>query len=162
MQIRVRDLLNIADEKVYEVDINNIKIDNYPYLRSIKEVKGYITFYYDVMDKLYIEYSLSGIMVCPDSYTLKDVDVDFDIESDEPVVFKENEDGFFIYGDMDLVELVKIIVLPEAPIKVEKNNKTMYHYGDDWSFMSEEEYDKTKKNKIDPRLEILKDYKEEK
>ena len=55
----------------------------------------------------------------------------------------------------------QVCCLPEVPIKVEKSNKTSYHYGDDWSVLSEEEYDKDQKEKIDPRLAKLLDYKEE-
>ena len=162
MLVRIRDLINIADEKTYEVDIKNIEVEKYPYLKRLENNKGYITFYYDVSDKLRINYELEGKMVCPDSFTLEDVYVDYNLESDEDVCFKEDEDGFYIYGDMELDKLVQNIVMPEAPIKVEKSNKTMYHYEGNWSIMSEEEYDKTKKNRLDPRLAKLKDYKEEK
>ena len=162
MLVRIRDLYNIANEKTYEVDIKCIEVKNYPYLKRIEDNEGYISFYYDYSDKLRIEYDLKGKMICPDSFTLEDVEVDYNLSSDEEVCFKEDEEGFFIYGDMELEQLVLNIVLPEAPIKVEKCKETMYHYEGNWSIMSEEEYDKTRKNRIDPRLEKLMDYKEEK
>lgn len=162
MLIRIRDLANIADEKVYEVDIKTINIDDNPYLKRLENNEGYISFYYDYSDRLCIAYELAGQMVCPDSITLEDVYIDYNLESDEPVTFKENEEGFFIYGDTEIGEMVYNIVLPEVPIKVENCNKTGYYSGDGWSIMSEEEYDKGQKERLDPRLQVLKDYKEEK
>ena len=85
MLVRIKDLINIADEKNYDVDINIINVEKYPYLRRIENIKGIITFYYDLLDKLHIEYELKGIMICPDSYTLEDVEVEFDLNSDEEV-----------------------------------------------------------------------------
>lgn len=162
MLVRIRDLINIADDKTYDVDIKYINVEKYPYLKRIENTKGYISFYYDLLDKLRIEYSINGKMICPDSYTLEDVEVDFELNSDEEVCFKEDEEGFFIYGDMEIEQLVLNIVLPEAPIKVEKCKETMYDNEGNWSLMSEEEYDKAKKNRLDPRLAKLMDYKEEK
>ena len=161
MLIRTKELANIADEKVYEVDIKSIAMEGSPYLRRVEDVKGSIVFYYDESDKLLIDYDISGKMVCPDSFTLEDVYLDFHLDDVEDVTFDENEDGFYIYGDMDDSQIVLALVIPEAPIKVEKSNKTSYYSGDDWQVMSEEEYDKCQKDKIDPRMAKILDYKEE-
>lgn len=162
MLIKIKDLINIADEKVYEVDIKKIETNVNPYLKRIEDIKGRICFYYDFLDKLVIEYELTGKMVCPDAITLKDVYKDFSIADDEEVTFNENEEGYYLAKDIELDQLVYNIVSPEAPIIVENCDKTRYYSGDGWSIMSEEEYDKAQKNKVDPRLQVLKDYKEEK
>lgn len=162
MLVRIKDLLNIADEKTYEIDSNIIEIKENPYLRRLENNKGYLTFYYDSLDKLRIDYKITGKMVCPDAVTLKDVYKDYDIENDEEVTFKEEDEGLFIPKDFEIDEIVYNIVLPEVPIIVENCDKTRYYSGDGWSIMSEEEYDLTKKNWLDPRLQVLKDYKEEK
>lgn len=161
MLIKRKELVNIADEKVYPIDIKEIVLPNDPYLKRVEDVKGNITFYYDYEDKLVIEYDLIGKMVCPDPYTLEDVYVNFHLEDADDVAFKDTEEGFYIYEDMDDSQLVLAIVIPEVPIKVENSNKTMYDSGDDWRVMSEEEYDASQKNKIDPRLAKLLEYKEE-
>lgn len=162
MLIRIKDLANIADEKNYDIDIKEIVVDDNPYLRRLIDNKGYLSFFYDYSDKLCLDYEIEGQMVCPDSLTLKDVYQDYHLEGEEEVVFNENEEGLFIYGDIEIEKLIYNIVLPEVPIKVENSNKTRYYSGDGWSIMSEEEYDNSQKDKIDPRLQILKDYKEEK
>lgn len=161
MLIKRKELINIADEKNYPIDIKQITLENDPYLKRVEDVKGNITFFYDIEDKLVIEYDLTGKMVCPDPYTLEDVYLDFHLEDEDDVAFKDSEEGFYIYGDMDDSQLVLAIVIPEVPIKVENSNKNMYDSSDDWRVMSEEEYDASQKNKIDPRLAKLLEYKEE-
>lgn len=162
MLIRKVDIVNINQDKTFEIDIEKIEVNNDPYLKRIEAIKGYITFFYDISDKLCIEYELKGAMVCPDCYTLKDVYLDFNLENEDDVTFDEDQEGFFIYGDIKLEDLIISIVLPEVPIKVENSNKIGYHSEDGWSIMSEEEYDLAQKNRLDPRLQVLKDYKEEK
>lgn len=162
MNIKIKDLVNIADEKNYDIDIKTIEVEDNPYLRRLEDNVGYLSFYYDYSDDLCVEYSINGKMICPDSLSLEDVSVPYDVEGDEKVTFNENEEGFYIYGDTSLDKMVYNIVLPEVPIIVENCYKTGYYSGDGWSIMSEEEYDKNQKEKLDPRLQVLKNYKEEK
>ena len=161
MLIRIRDLAGIKDEKRIDVDVDSVIMENDPYLKRLEKVKGYILFYYDYDEKLKIEYKLKGIMICPEPFTLDDVSVKFSLDEKNDVCFSEMEEGFLIRGDTELNDLLLNICLPEVPIKVEKQSKTSYHYGDSWSVMSEEEYDMKQKDRIDPRLAKLLDYKEE-
>lgn len=155
----LKDLVNIADEKIYEFDIKNLDVENNLFLRAIKNAKGYMSFYYDSLDELRVEYHLSGIMVCPDAITLEDVNVDFDISDDLKVVNKDNEDGFYLKEDMTIEQMALYLVLPEVPIKVVNSEKIEYSRGDGWSFMSEEDYQSIQDKTVDPRLQKLKDYK---
>ena len=50
MKILLKDLVNIADEKIYEFDIKSLDVENNIFLRRIEEVQGYICFYYDASD----------------------------------------------------------------------------------------------------------------
>lgn len=159
MIIKLTDLINLSDDKRYKVDISSYPFENNLFIRRLEDVKGEICFYYDASDKLKIEYSLNGKMICPDAITLQDVDVEFDLNEIEDVVSKENEDGFYFYDSMSLEKLVAYIVSPHAPIKVVKNKKIEYSRGDGWSFVSEEDYEKSKKDEIDPRLQKLLEYK---
>ncbi len=158
MKIAIRDL---REEKSYPVDIKEIVIENNLYIRRIIDIKGDIAFYYNDNDKLTIDYQLDGIMVCPDAYTLEDVDVPFELEEVEEICFKEDEEGFLFKDQMTLEELLRNIVLPEVPIMVEKSKKRVYDSGDGWSCMSEEDFQNSGKDKIDPRWEKLMTYKEE-
>lgn len=159
MKIMLKDLFNISDEKVYEFDIESLEVKDNLYLRRIEKVSGYICFYYGSLDELRTEYHICGNMICPDAITLQDVEVPFDFGDDLKVVNKENDDGFYLNQDMDIDEMALYLVTPEAPIKVVKNKEMGYSKGDNWSFVSEEDYEASKKDKIDPRLQILKEYK---
>ena len=159
MKIKLKDLLNIADEKVYPVDIDTYDVEDNLFLRRLENVKGDISFYYYAEDELRINYELKGNMICPDAYTLEDDEVGFDLSLDDKVVHDENEDGFYLNEDMEIEDMVLYIVLPEVPIKVVKNEKIEYSRGDGWSFVSEKDYESSKRDDIDPRLQKLKDYK---
>ena len=159
MKIYLKDLLNIADQKSYEVDIVKKEIKDNIFLRAIKNVEGDLTFYYDASDKLRINYALQGYMVCPCAVSLEDVDVKFDINEDEEVSSNTEDDGFYLPQDSDIDDLVLQIVMPEVPIKVVKNEKIEYSRGDGWSFVSEDDFDSNRKEQIDPRLQKLKEYK---
>ena len=160
MKITLRDLQLIYDEKTYPVDIAAYPIKDNIFLKEIRNVQGDITFYV-TMDELRVNYVLKGTMICPDALTLEDAEVDFDLSQDEKVVYGIDEDGFYFPGTMDAEELVSQIVIPEAPIKVVKNKKIEYSKGDGWSFVSEEDYESSREDEIDPRLQKLKEYKME-
>lgn len=155
MKVLLKDLHNIADEKVYQVDISSYVVNNNLFLRRIEDVKGDVSFYYNG-DELRVNYELIGNMICPDAITLEDVIVPFDLCLDDKVTYKQDEEGFFLERDMEIEELALFIIMPEAPIKVVKNEKIEYSNGDGWSFVSEADY---KANKLDPRLQKLSEYK---
>ncbi len=154
----LKDLLNIADEKVYEVDINSYEVNDNVFIRRIENVYGEIAFYYDG-DELRINYRIIGNMVCPDAFTLEDVILPFDLSLDDKIVEDENEDGFYLVSDMTIEEMALYIILPEVPIKVVKNEKIEYSRGDGWSFVSEEDFESSCQDEIDPRLQKFKEYK---
>ena len=161
MKVLLKDLANIADRKVYEVAAERIDIKDDIFITGIKDVKGRIAFYYDPEDRLFIEYDLKGKMLCPDTLKMEDVEVPFELHEDEAVSFSEDKEGFYLIDGLDINDLVAYIVIPEAPISVEKKGETMYYSGDGWTISSEEEYNKNSRNRIDPRLEKLLEYKEE-
>ena len=159
MKIMLKDLVNIADEKAYEFDIDSYSVNDNLFLRRIEKVGGYISFYYDSSDELRVNYHIGGNMICPDAITLEDVEVEFDIEDDQKVVHNENDDGFYLNSDMSIEEMALYLIVPEVPIKVVKNEKIEYSRGDGWSFVSEEDYESSRADEIDPRLQKLKEYK---
>ncbi|MBQ1566347.1 MAG: hypothetical protein IIZ80_00480 [Erysipelotrichaceae bacterium] len=161
MVIKLSELINLAKEKVYPVDIRRYEIKDNVFLRRIENVEGDISFYYDVSDELRINYHLTGDMVCPCAISLEDVYVPFDLSEDEKVVHKENEDGFYLNEDMTVEEMAVYIVYPEVPIKVVKKEKIEYSRGDGWSFVSEKDYESSREDEIDPRLQKLMEYKVE-
>ena len=161
MKVLMKDLVNIADKKDYPVDLKDIEIKDNIYIYGIKEAKGLISFFYDEEDKLCIEFELKGIMLCPDSITLEKVEVPFEISDNDEVVTLEIEEGFYFIDNLNIADFVSYIVIPEAPISVEKKGDSRYYSGDGWTICSEEAYNNMAREKVDPRLEKLLEYKEE-
>ena len=155
MKIFLKDLANIADEKKYLVDIKKIECENNLFIFRIENVVGDFTFYYDVLDKLKVNYQISGNMICPDAISLEETPVDFDLTDDLYVVNNQEDDGLYLQSDIELADLVKLIVLPEVPIKVVKNEEIEYSRGDGWAFVSEEDLASLKEEHIDERLQKL-------
>lgn len=161
MKILLKDLMNIADEKIYKVSIDSYTIENNIFIRRLENVEGEIAFYYDASEKLRINYRITGDMICPDAITLEDVNVPFDLSLDDKIVSDETAEGFYLVRDMSIEEMALYIVFPEVPIKVVKNEKKEYSRGDGWSFVSEKNYESSRQDVIDPRLQKLKEYKTE-
>ena len=159
MKIYLKDLMNIMGVRSYPIDIKRHEISDDLFLRRVEDVVGDISFYYGADDELRISYQLQGTMICPCAITLEDVEVPFSLKEDEPVVHKEDEDGFLLNESIEAEELAVHIILPEAPIKVVKKEKIEYSRGDGWSFVSEEDYKTSRKDEIDPRLQKLREYK---
>lgn len=160
MIIKNKDLLNIKDSKIYDIDISNIHFDNNMFVKDINNVKGILEFYYDASDSLIMFYDLDCSLVCPGSITPDDVFYDDHFEDEEIITFDEKDEGFYIKDGSSDVDIVKSIVLPLIPIKAENGSDSMYKEGDGWTITSEKEYAKINKEKEDPRLSVLKNYKE--
>lgn len=154
--INKKDLLLIKEDKVFDIDLTNIEVKNNIFLRRLENVEGYIAFSLDYDEELMIDYHLVGDMICPCALTNEDVIVPFEVKEDEKVAFKESDEGYYFPDEISIEDLLVYIVSPEAPIKVVKKGEIVYPRGDGWAFMTEAE---EKKNKVDPRLAILKDYK---
>ena len=161
MIIKTKELINIKDSKTYDIDIKDINFNDSLFIKRINDVKGYLEFYYDDSDSLFMHYDLDYSVVVPGSLSPEDVTYNDHIVDDEHVCFNEDEDGFYIKDECEDIELVKSIIYPLIPIKTENSNDNMHIEGDGWTITSEKEYAKMKKEKVDPRLEVLKKYKEE-
>ncbi len=122
MIVYLKDLQNIKDEKTYEFFIEEIVIENNPFIRKIVNCDGYFIFYYEG-DQLKIEYRMKGQMICPDAYTLEDVEVDFDEEEVEDVTTDNDCDGILLSTKNEASDIIKQVILPIVPIKVVKNSK---------------------------------------
>ena len=158
MKIYLKDLFNIGNEKCYPVSIDSYVVQDNVFLRRLENVTGEIVFYYDATDELRINYQVQGEMVCPCAISLEDVYVPFELSDDDKVVNKPEEEGFLLDCDRTIEDIILYIVMPEVPIKVVKKEKIEYSRGDGWAFVSEKDYESSKKDEIDPRLQKFKEY----
>lgn len=158
MKIKKSELVKIENSKSFDYVLDQRAFDNYPYLRSLRDVKGEIVIKRDLATNLLAHVSLKGNMICPCAITLEDVAVPFDLDEEVTLSFEDLDDSYFIANDLDLDDLVISLILPEVPIKVVKNAKIEYPSGDGWCVMTEEDLQDKKADVIDPRLAILKEY----
>ena len=115
----------------------------------------------DEADRFYAEIHITGTMLCPDAITGEEIEVPFETDSDEVYVFEDtDEDGARIVKD-EVIELLPAVIddiLLEVPLQVTEAAEGEYPEGNGWKIYSEAEYQEMLKEKVDPRLQILKDF----
>lgn len=148
-----------------DIDIAKESIEHYDGINDLQDVhvtgKGY---YSDEEDSFYVDLIISGIMICPDSITNEPIEYPFETSAQETYSFTKDEDDEVRYVDdeVDLYEAIVDNILLEVPMQVSETDEEDYPEGDGWKVYSEKQYQEMKENEIDPRLAILKEYKEEK
>ncbi|HSH24484.1 MAG TPA: YceD family protein [Massilibacterium sp.] len=148
-----------------QVDVSDIRKQN-PDIRRISEVqvkgKGEFTHH-----QLTLTYHISGTVVLPCAFTLKDVHYPLSIDDMEVFHFssdvynEEHEEVHVIDGEvLDLVPYIMESILLNLPMRVvnEEARKTMEISGEGWELITEE----SQKDKIDPRLADLAKFFEDK
>lgn len=121
-------------------------------------------FYERETSQFIVDVRLSGVMVVPCAISLKPVDLDFSIRYSENFAFDlkvaDEFESIPVEGDeVDLLPYFMDAIVAEIPLKVIHPDLTEYPKGEGWEVMTEEAYQEAKKQEIDPRLAILKDYK---
>ena len=118
----------------------------------------------DDNERFYVNIHITGVMFCPDAITNEEIEVPFETESEETYVFgqSDNEEERIVEDDVvDLLSAVIADILMEAPLQVSDVDEDEYPEGDGWKVYSEAEYQRLQSEKTDPRLAILKEFKEE-
>ena len=145
-----------------DVEIDASAFEGNSRINSVKDVhvdgSGWLD---DEADCFYAEIHVTGVMLCPDAITGEEIEVPFETDSDEVYVFEDtDEDGARIVKD-EVIELLPAVIddiLLEVPLQVTEAAEGEYPEGDGWKIYSEAEYQELQKEKIDPRLEILKKF----
>ena len=103
-------------------------------------------------------------MLLPDAITGAQIAVPLETDSHEVYSFEEtDEEDVRVVTDevIDLLPAVIDAILLEVPISVTEVEEDAYPSGDGWRVISEAEYQESRKNRIDPRLAKLKEFKSE-
>lgn len=131
-------------------------------LRDLHNVTVTGTGHYDPMlQRFEADLRVTGEMVVPCAVTLEDVTVPFETSSHEVFSFlpTEAEDVHSVKKDvLELCPVVFQLILAEVPLKVVKSG-IQYPKGEGWEVIREEDYNRQKKDEIDPRLAKLKEFK---
>ncbi|MFI3284532.1 MAG: DUF177 domain-containing protein [Erysipelotrichaceae bacterium] len=131
-------------------------------LKEIKEVyvEGQVK-YDERQDIVYVDLMIDGVMICPCAITNEDVEHTFETNFNDIFSFFKAEayDAYPIEADeLDLEPYLQDIVMQEVPLKVVKKGEIVYPKGDGWHVSTEEEYEKSREEKLDPRLAVLQNY----
>ena len=123
------------------------------------EVSG-TGFYEEETEELIIGLDIFCQVEVPCAITLKPIELDLEIQYSETFSFLEGEETVYIEEDeIDLTPYIWSAVIAEIPIKVVDPELKEYPSGDGWQVLTEEDFEKTEEDKIDPRLEKLKEFK---
>lgn len=116
-------------------------------------------------DRFYVKMRLQGWMRVPDAISGEEIEIPLDTESVEIYSFEPTDDEDIRYAEDDVVDLTEAAaqaVLLEAPMQATEVDEEDYPEGDGWKIYSEDAYEKSRQDAVDPRLAELKNYIEEK
>ena len=134
-------------------------------IRGLQDVTVSGNVHYDTAsERVFADLDIEGVMIVPCSITLEDVEYGFHTKSLEVFSFDkvDDEDVHEVKGDVvELLPVVFQLILMEVPLKVVKKGLKQYPKGDGWEVVKEEDYKKSEKKDIDPRLAKLKEFKVE-
>ncbi len=136
-------------------------------INSVKTAHVSGSGYLEGTDRFYADVHIEGIMLCPDAITNQEIEVPFETDTQEYYSFDEsdsNDDSVRIVTDevIDLTPAVIDAILMEVPLQATNAEADDYPSGDGWRIISEEDYEKSRKDTVDPRLAKLREFKESK
>lgn len=148
-----------------DVTIDPQEFANTSLINGVKQVhaegKGYLD---QETEKFYSSMTVSGIMLCPDAITGEEIEYPFETDVEDVWSFDptDEEDVRAVTDDViDLLPAVIDAVIMEAPLQVTEAAPEDYPSGEGWRVISEEEYQRSKEEEIDPRLAVLKKFRQE-
>ncbi|MBR2990847.1 MAG: DUF177 domain-containing protein, partial [Solobacterium sp.] len=115
-------------------------------------------------DRFWVNMTVSGIMLVPDAVSGEEIEYPFETESEEVYAFDAVQEDGVRRADGEIIDLLEAVVddiILEVPMQYSITSPEDYPSGDGWRVISEEEYQKSQEDRIDPRLAKLKDYKVE-
>lgn len=158
---RTNGSININED----VQIDDSVFESTVLIQGVKDVHvdgiGYMG---DDSDTFECDLHITCTMLCPDAITDDIIEVPLDTVSHEIYSFVDSsEDGVRVVKDevIDFLPAVVGAILLEVPISVTEASEEDYPSGDGWRVLSEAEYQKSLKDRIDPRLAKLKEFKGE-
>ncbi|MCR4950156.1 MAG: DUF177 domain-containing protein [Solobacterium sp.] len=134
-------------------------------INGVKDVHVYGTGHLDPNeDVFYADVYVEGTMLCPDAITGDEIEIPFETDSQEVYVFEETEEDGARVVTNEVIELLPAVIddiLLEVPLQVTEASEDEYPEGDGWKVYSEAEYQERQKDRLDPRLAVLKQFKDE-
>ncbi len=165
MQWSLSDLLNLPNghlEFQEEMDFKPEDLVRFKRIRNITKASVSGSGHYEPsQNRLYLNLNIQGEMIVPCDITLEDVVLPFSTKEDVVYSLVEDSDPDIypsVNGVVDTLPTVLQLIYLEIPLKVVKEGIVDYPKGENWEVIKEEEYERSKKEQPDSRLEKLKDY----
>ena len=162
-ELTADDALNVTFDEAPEISDEAFR--NNSRINSVKDVRvqgrGFLD---EENDCFRVFMTVSGTMLVPDAVSGEEIEYPFETESEEVYAFgPSDEDGVrTAQGDeVDLLEAVVDDIILEVPMQYSVIDPEDYPSGDGWRVITEEEYQRSQEERMDPRLAKLKEYKEE-
>lgn len=161
------ELLRKADSVQFDEDIS---IDSSVFagnsrITAVEDVHADGTCWLDEEnDAVYVTMNVEGVMICPDAITDRPIEVPFETSCEETYVFEESDEDGVRYAANEVIELLPAVIdaiLLEVPLQVTEAGEEDMPEGDGWKVYTEAAYQESRKDQIDPRLAILKQFKDE-
>lgn len=159
------DLIHMADSPVSfseRLSFDSSAFEGFDRISGLKDVTvNGIGSFENISQRFHVELKIEGTMIVPCAVSLEDIDVPFEIETEEEFSFEpcDDDEVHVIKKEiLDLNPLIFQLILSQVPFKVVKEG-VEYPKGDGWEVLKEEEYIKSKSRVTDPRLEKLKEFK---
>lgn len=161
------ELLNSQNETIEfeeSISFEPVVFSKMHHLRDLRDIEVRGEIHYDThSDLAACTFQVEGVMIVPCSITNDDVEYPFVCDHTQMFAFhKVNKDEDIIETKADVIELMPTIfqtIILEVPLKVTKDGIKEYPKGDGWEVIREEDYVKSKKDEIDPRLAKLREFK---
>ncbi len=115
-------------------------------------------------ERFYAEFTVTGTMLCPDAISNKEIRVPLETDCQELYSFNGTEDDSARWAERDEVDLRPAVIdaiMMEVPLQATETSEEDYPSGEGWRVISEEEYEKSRKEAIDPRLAKLKEFRQD-
>ena len=112
-------------------------------------------------ERFYAEFTVTGTMLCPDAITNREIELPLETDCQEIWSFGEDlDDGArtTVNDEVDLLPAVIDAILLEVPLQATESTEEDYPRGEGWRVISEEEYERSRKEAIDPRLAKLREF----
>lgn len=159
------DLIHMADAPMRfseKLKFDASAFEGFDRINGLKDVTVNGTGYFENLNqRFHVDLRIEGIMIVPCAVSLEDVDVPFEVESEEVFSFDpcDDEDVHEVKKEiLDLNPLVFQLILSQVPLKVVKEG-IVYPKGNGWEVIREEDYLRSRSQKTDPRLAKLKEFK---
>lgn len=147
-----------------DVTIDPEAFDAISLINSVRDVHVDGSGYLDASTgHFYSKLHVTGTILCPDAISGEEIEYPFETDSEDVWSFDDTDedDVRVVTGEViDMLPAVTDAIIMEAPLDATETAPEDYPSGDGWQVISEEEYERRRREEGDPRLAKLREFRE--